>query len=279
MIRRLTRYVRRLREGADAAIECRRHLAGLVRLQLWAEVQTSPHYRDPKRLIGNSFKVYSQGREDGMIDEIFRRIGLASRRFVEIGVEDGLECNTAFLLIQGWSGVWIEASSPNAARAREYYRGYPLEIHNVLVNAENADELVARAAGDDDLDLLSVDVDSNDYWIWERIITQRPRVVIIEYNSTLPAPIRKVVNYPSPPSPNANFFGASLGALVALGEKKGYCLVGCSPEGTNAFFVRSDLVGDHFCAPFTAENHYEPPRYDMIGPSGHRPGMGQWRNV
>jgi len=73
--------------------------------------------------------------------------------------------------------------------------------------------------------------------------------------------------------------GASLGALETLGREKGYSLVGCSLAGVNAFFARDDLVGDKFCAPFTAENYYEPPRYDLAGPFRHRAGIGRWIDV
>ena len=148
------------------------------------------------------------------------------------------------------------------------------------VTVENADALISELADGEELDLLSIDVDTIDYWLWQAIRTVRPRLVVIEYNAAWPPHIRKTVAHdPAMVWDGSNFMGASLGALAALGAEKGYCLVGCSLAGVNAFFVREDLVADKFCAPFTAENHYEPPRYDLAGSFGHRAGMGRWVDV
>jgi predicted O-methyltransferase YrrM len=272
--------LQKLRGGADAAVRAERLLRQLVQLELARQLASQPRFQDPKRLLASAFKVYSQGPEDGMIAEVFRRIGLGARRFVEFGVESGLECNSAFLLVQGWSGAWIEGSSRHAGKAHRNFKGYPVEVVNDFVTVENADALIARLAGEDELDLLSIDIDFNDYWVWRAITTVRPRLLVIEYNATLPPDLRKTVPYAAQGGwTGSNYFGASLGALEALGLEKGYSLVGCSPSGVNAFFVRDDLVGDRFCAPFTAVNHYEPPRYGLVGPSGHSPGMGPWIDV
>ena len=271
--------LQKLRGGADASVRAERLLRQIVQLEVARTLAASPRFHEPKRLLASAYKVYSQGPEDGMIDEVFRRIGAGARRFVEFGVENGLECNSAFLLVQGWSGAWIEGSSRHAGKARKNFKGYPVEVVNDFVTVENADALIARLAGEGELDLLSIDIDFNDYWVWQAITTVRPRLLVIEYNATLPPHLRKTVPYAPEGGWTGNYFGASLGALEALGRDKGYSLVGCSPSGVNAFFVRDDLVGDHFCAPFTAVNHYEPPRYGLVGPSGHNPGMGPWVDV
>lgn len=237
----------------------------------------TPRYQDPKRLLSAGFKVYSQGPEDGMIHEIFRRIGTETKRFVEFGVQTGLECNTTFLLMEGWQGAWIEPTAAHVEQARATFADYPVEIVEDAVTVDNADRLISSLAGDDGLDLLSIDIDSNDFWVWQAIQTVQPRLVIVEYNATLPPFVRKTIKHdPQRFWNGTNYFGASLGALTALGEHKGYRLVGCTLVGTNAFFVRDDLVGEHFCSPFTAENHYEPPRYELIAPQGHPPGFGPW---
>ena len=114
-----------------------------------------------------------------------------------------------------------------------------------------------------EIDLLSIDIDNNDYWVWKAITRINPRVVVIEYNATLRPPMSLVVPYePERTWDGAtNYFGASLEAFVRLGRSKGYRLVGCSISGVNAFFVRDDIAGDHFFDPATAEELYEPPRY------------------
>jgi hypothetical protein len=280
MLQWLRAFTRALRAGADASVRSEYLLRRTLQMQIMAELTATPRYSEPKRLLSSGYKVYSQNDEDGIIAEIFRRIGTTSRRFIEFGVQDGLESNSTFLLLQGWNGVWLEGSPACAAEARKLFKGYAIKIMETFVTAENADAVIAGATGDGGLDLLSIDIDSNEYWVWKAITSVRPRVVVIEYNATLPPFMRKTISYnPGFVWDGSNYSGASLGALAALGEEKGYALVGCCAAGVNAFFVRSDLAGDKFCAPFTAANHYEPPRYYLAGSSGHRPGMGPWIDV
>jgi hypothetical protein len=280
MLQRLRDFTRKLRAGADAAIRTERLLQRMHQTQILAQIAETPRFKDPLRLLGSGYKVFSQNQEDGMIAEVFRRIGTTSQRFIEFGVEDGLECNSAFLLMQGWRGAWIEGSDRNAVKARAAFGAYPVAIVGRYITVENADALIAELAKGEELDLLSIDVDSIDYWLWQAITTVKPRLVVIEYNATWPPSVCKTVAHdPARGWDGSNFYGASLGALEALGRAKGYCLVGCSLAGVNAFFVREDLVGDWFCAPFTAENHYEPPRYDLAASFGHRAGMGPWEDV
>ena len=280
MLWRLRDFTRKLRAGADAALRSEQLLKHIHQAQIMAAIAETARFKDPRRLLASGYKVFSQNQEDGMIAEVFRRIGTTSRRFIEFGIEDGLECNSTFLLMQGWTGTWIEGSKQSADKARMAFDSYPVQVLNQYITAANADESITGLAGSGELDLLSIDTDTIDYWIWQAIKTVKPRLVVIEYNATWPPFIRKTVaNDPHMRWDGTNYSGASLGALEALGREKGYCLVGCSLAGVNAFFVREDLVGDRFCGPFTAENHYEPPRYDLAGPFGHRPGMGRWVDV
>lgn len=280
MLRRLKNLSRSLCLGAEASIRSELLLKRILQDQLLTGLRDHPHFTDPLRLLASGYKVYSQGYEDGMIAEIFRRIGVVSHRFIEFGVEDGRECNTALLLLQGWSGAWIDGSPEFVARARAAFKDYPVEVVHAFLTAENIDEVLVRLAAKTELDLLCIDLDFNDYWIWKAVRSIQPRLVMIEYNATLPPTLRKTVPYRATGTwDRSNYFGASLGAMEALGREKGYSLVGCSATGVNAFFVRDDLVGDRFCAPFTAVNHYEPPRYDLIGPCGHRAGNGSWTEV
>ena len=105
--------IQKLRSGAEASVRSERLLAQLLQLELTRTLADSPRFQDPRRLLASGFKVYSQGPEDGMIAEVFRRIGAGSRRFIEFGVQTGLECNSAFLLVQGWSRA-IRASAFSA---------------------------------------------------------------------------------------------------------------------------------------------------------------------
>jgi hypothetical protein len=277
----LVDLLRTLKSGAIASVRTERAIEALRRDLFFAHFTNSERFRDPKRLFRGSFKVFSEATEDGMIHEIFSRIGTDSRIFVEIGVADGLECNTAFLLTQGWTGTWIDSSEACLAKARLAFGGYPVHILTKRVTPANTDLIIRESVQSSSVDLLSIDIDSYDYYIWEAINCIRPRVVVVEYNSSLPPHVSQTIEYSAVTQPPVGtiYFGASLQALATLGHRKGYALVGCSVTGVNAFFVRNDLVRDHFCAPFSAENHYEPPRYGLIGRVGHGPGIGRWVDV
>lgn len=250
---------------------------------MWrAQLLASPRFQQPKRLQQFGWKALSQNEEDGMLFEVFRRIGIAENSFIEFGVETGLECNSAALLLHGWRGTWVEASPEYALKARENFAPYAdrLTVREQRLNADNVDAILKEHGLTYNLDLLSIDTDYNDYWLWRAITSAKPRVVVIEYNATYPPPMSISVAYnPDGVWEGGTYHGASLAALTSLGAEKGYTLVGCCLAGVNAFFVRNDLVGDHFHAPFTAEEHYEPPRYSLVAPAGHPPQMGDWVRV
>lgn len=245
----------------------------------------NPKYSDPKKLNKYEFKAYSQGGEDGIIQEIFRRIGTTNQYFVEFGVGVGLENNTAFLLTSGWQGLWLEGSDEYCKRIKEKFtdmlNNRQLSLINNFVDADNIEFLFKQGNVPEELDLLSIDIDGNDYWIWKAINQYHPRVVIMEYNAVYPPQVSWTIQY----NPNhrwdySSYMGASLLALEKLGIYKGYKLVGCSFTGVNAFFVRDDLVNDQFLEPYTAENHYEPARYFLCDQSaGHPRSFGRFETV
>ena len=250
-------------------------------LAYYEETLARPRYCEAGRLLANGAKIYSQNDEDGILQEIFRRIGVKDRRFIEFGVQNGHECNTLFLLLTGWSGLWCESNALAVEDIRAtfdvFLKAERLRCENVVVTPGNINDLFGNEG---DVDLISIDTDYHDYWLWKALDMIRPRVVAIEYNATLKPPLSLAVPYePHERWDGSSFFGASLAALEQLGREKGYALVGCCFSGVNAFFVREDLVEDRFCAPYTAENHYEPPRYGMRYPVGHPPGLGLYENV
>jgi hypothetical protein len=251
--------------------------------QLNLAILGRPKYANPKKLNRHEYRMFSQNGEDGIIAEIFRRIGTTNLYFVEFGSADGAQNNTAFLLRQGWGGFWIDGDTAAIKRARETFRteidGNKLTVTEAFITAENIEELFLQAHVPEEFDLLSIDIDRNDYHVWEKIRQYRPRAIVIEYNGGIPPTMSWVVPYdpkawgfPSFGSGNA---GASLKALEELGTKKGYSLVGCELSGVNAFFIRNDLLGDHFAAPYTADNHYEPFRYYHMMPH-HYESIRHW---
>jgi hypothetical protein len=263
--------------------------AAMVQMNLhrfWTETLAEPRYADPKRLLRHGFKVYSQHDEDGIIQEIFRRTGTSNRTFVEFGVETGIECNTVKLLIEGWRGLWVEANAQACKSISSTFDTFlqdrRLTLKQSLVTAESINTLIRSADLAGEIDLLSIDIDFNDYWVWKAIEVIKPRVVVIEYNAGLRPPLSLTVPYqPNYSGGGTNFFGASLEALVRLGRAKGYRVVGCNISGSNAFFVREDLCADHFIEPATAEEHYEPPRhfFSLLFAGPHAPQPGPYVTV
>ena len=117
----------------------------------------------------------------------------------------------------------------------------------VRITAENINEVFAEHKVPEEFDLLSIDIDYNDYWVWKALTGYRPRVVIIEYNAHLAVNESKVVEYQADvEADGSDYFGASLLAMVKLGKTKGYTLVGCDRTGSNAFFVVDELIKDNF---------------------------------
>jgi hypothetical protein len=233
-----------------------------------------PKYQSSKYLNKYEFQAFSQFGEDGMITEIFRRIGTTNQYFVEFGVEDGSETNSTYLLYQGWKGLWIDGSKKNKSSIEKSFSNLikedKLRIIQSFITAENIESLFQQASVPAEFDLLSIDIDRNDYHVWKAIVNYKPKVVIIEYNSIFRPSVDFIVKYdPAALWDKTSNFGASLESYCKLAAEKGYKLVGCCFGGVNAFFVREDIADKHFEGPFTATNFYEPPRYFLYTKNGH----------
>ncbi len=241
--------------------------------------------KNPNRLEHFGWQVCSQNEEDGIIAEIFRRIGTVGRDFVEFGCGDGTENNTRLLLDQGWRGLWIEGSKSNVETAVRLL-GKPiaegrLTIINEFITRENINRLITDGgyAVGKEVDLLVVDIDGNDAHVWQAINVIIPRVVCIEYNAHFGPTTPWTIEY-DPDFQDIydgrHLYGASLKLLENLGRKKKYRLVGCNLIGVNAFFVRDDLVDDYFVKG-TAEEFFHPPRFHLKHAAkrafGEKPGV------
>jgi hypothetical protein len=207
---------------------------------------------DSNCLSDHEFKVYSQWGEDGIIDYLTRKVEIKKNMFVEFGVENYLESNTRFLLVnKNWSGLVIDGNPENVSfiKSDPIYWRQDLKADCAFITKENINELLISNGVAGDIGLLSIDIDGNDYWVWQEIEVILPRIVVIEYNFRFGTDKALVVPYdPNFVRQKAHYsmvyFGASLKALVNLGKKKGYSFVGCNKNGVNAFFVRTDIVKD-----------------------------------
>ena len=200
-------------------------------------------------LLARRFRGLSQHEEDGITVALFDRIGAATHRFVEIGagVNGG---NSGFLAKEcGWTGLMIESDPGRVASLRRRFAP-SVAVVDAQVTRENVNELITAHGLGGDVDLLSIDIDGVDYWVWDALTACRPRLVIVEYNPFLGADRSVAIPYDSQfdrhgfDVPRDAYYGASLPALVKLGARKGYRLVLVEPRGVNAFFVRDDLAYD-----------------------------------
>jgi hypothetical protein len=238
------------------------------------------YYTNSKRITHFHKSVYTQNGEDGIIEEVFKRIGTTNKFFVEFGVH-GIKNNATYLLLKGWQGLWIGDSNTGKQNVLDKFRSQLKEKKLIFkqkrIIRKNIENIFQESEVPETFDFLSIDIDGNDYWIWDTIKNYHPRLVSIEYNATFPPDFACVMAYdPDHQWDQTSYFGSSLLALDELGRKKGYKLIGCDFTGCNAFFLRDDQNLALFEKPFSAKNHYEPPRYFLRKSSGHRPGMGDF---
>jgi hypothetical protein len=229
-----------------------------------SHLYSNPKYKDSNRLNKYEFSIRSQDGGDGIISEIFRRIGTTNKKFVEFGVGDGLQNNTVYLLMKGWSGVWFEGDSDRENNTKiqknlkMYIKSKQLNVFPAFITAENVENMFTINNVPKELDLLSIDIDGNDYWVWNAIKSFKPRVFVVEYNASYGSDLSVAPLYSSTYIwKRTNFYGSSISAFDALAKKKGYLLVACSFLGNNAFFVREDLVKDKFDLNLTKNDLFE----------------------
>ncbi len=217
------------------------------------------------------FKVHSKHGCDGLLLYIFSKIGTTNHTFVEMGIESGRECNTANLSLNfGWKGLLIEANKDWVLSARQYYNeklgsmAKNVQVAECFVTAESINPLLVENNMTGEIDLLSIDIDSNDYWVWKSINGVNPRVVVIEYNAAFG--FRSITMKYDPKfhfqkvyKENPLYFGASLAALTKLAKEKGYILVACDANGHDAYFVRKDVAEGVFLEVTPEEAFYPNP--------------------
>ncbi|CAF4196534.1 unnamed protein product [Rotaria magnacalcarata] len=206
----------------------------------WRAVSTPLSSHWVREFRQHERKIFSQNGEDGVLIWLFANIGTVNRppRFVEFGVSNGEECNTRFLREHlGWQGLMMDGT----------YEKLSIHLHRENISSKNINELLTKYKTPTILDLLSIDLDFDDYFVWKSILQAnrfRARVVIIEFNYMIPANENRVVD----PTQDArrwtgtDHFGAGILALAALGQAYGYTLVYGEQNGVNLFFVQKHLL-------------------------------------
>ena len=206
-----------------------------------------------KNLQDAEFKVFSQFGEDGILQYLIRETAILDNEqiFIEFGVQDYVESNTRFLLMNDhWKGLIIDGSKQNMdrVRAKDIYWRYNLTAVSAWIDRDNINQIIGDAGFRGDIGILSIDIDGNDYWVWEKLDIVNPVIIVVEWNSVFgsehavsvpynPAFIRENAHY------SCLFWGASISAFHSLANKKGYSLLCSNRAGNNIFFVRNDRLG------------------------------------
>jgi len=202
-------------------------------------------------LAGYEFKVFSQWGEDGIIQHLVHYVEVGARTFVEFGVEDFSESNCRFLMMKdNWRGFVIDGSEKNIRRLRSgnYFWKHDLNAECAFITRENIAGLIAKS-GFEEIGILSVDIDGMDWHVLEALEHLRPAILIVEYNGVFGSKAAVSVPYDETffrtRAHSSNiYYGASLTAFDWLARRRGYSLVGGNSAGSNAFFVRDDLLND-----------------------------------
>ena len=202
------------------------------------------------KIQDSEYRVFSQWGEDGIIQFLINKIQIQNKFFVEFGVEDYLQSNTRFLLMNNnWSGLVIDGSEKNIEYIKNdaIYWAHNLKAECAFITKENINSLLEKNGVKGDIGILSVDIDGNDYWVWQAISCITPCIVICEYNSIF-GPTAKVTtdyreDFVRDKKHHSNIiYGASIAALITIADEKGYQLVAGNKAGNNVFFVRDDLM-------------------------------------
>jgi hypothetical protein len=263
-ISRRLRQIERQLDAVEKIWQRTRHVEPAVQALLRAQYLDPEALPYPERLTARRFRISSQNQEDGLTLALLNEVGVKNRRFIEIG--SGLSGgNSGFLAREcGWSGLMVDG---HAGHMVQVGRRFPsVTAVAAWVTRDNVDEIITANGFAGDVDLFSLDLDGNDYWIWEAVTACDPRVVILEYNSMF-GPDR-AVTVPYDPAFDRHrhhtmYYGASLTACARLSARKGYRLVAVEPTGVNAFFLRQDLA-PHIpaCEPWRAFRLLE--KYDVL---------------
>ncbi len=224
------------------------------------------------------FKAYSQFEEDGILLYIFSLIGTTNKKVVEICAGHGKECMAANLIINhGWQGYLFDGSEQNVKSAQNFFANHkqtflmPPTVNHAWFTAENVNQILSDAGVSGEIDLLSLDIDGMDYWVWKAIEVIQPRVCLFETHNVIPSHLSLTAKYDpnfyylNQPTEQQDYRSASLLAMTKLSQSKGYRLIGSHRYGFNCFFMRND-ISQHLFPEVSVESCHNNP-YTKIAQS------------
>lgn len=267
MLTRWKNYISNLKKLERENLLLKKNLSYLIREKFQSSIK--PGHNDViTELNRNEFNVYSQNGEDGILLSILSKIGIHNHTIIEFGASDGIQCNSANLLLNfNWNALLIEGNQKKVERGKKFYQENGvddsiLKYVNSFVTSENINEIFRSNGLHGEIDILSIDIDGNDYHVWKSIHTVNPRIIVCEYNAAFGP--EKAITIPYDPSftlkskeTSGFYFGASLAALEQLGRSKGYSLLGTDLLGVNSFFIRNDLMNPTFKLVSSKECYHE----------------------
>lgn len=241
----MKKFLRKLLEFPYRADRIEKKIDSLLILQAQTAIRQISQAENISTLSEVEWKVFSQWGEDGIIQYLIHKLPIKNKSFVEFGVENYRESNTRFLLMNNnWRGLVMDGSKKNmdVIKREEVGWRYDLRFCPTFITKENINQLITENGFNGELGILSVDIDGNDYWVWEAIDCVTADIVILEYNAAFGN--ERPITIPYNPTFVAGtahysrlYFGASLPALNHLAAQKGYYFIGCTSAGNNAFFL------------------------------------------
>lgn len=221
--------------------------------QLFHYYSDGAKMREVPAISETGFRVFSQFEEDGKLLFIFSVLGMTNKTFIEFGSDDGVNSNSANLYFHhGWTGLFMDGNPKAIERGKRFFSKYPHpHMHppkfvTTYINRENINRVIFEAGFSGEIGLLSIDIDGNDYWVWQAIEIVKPQVVIIETHNEFG--LNDIIVPYDPdyvyPGKHPVYHGASPIAMTKLAERKGYRLVGANELGYNFIFVRNGLADE-----------------------------------
>ena len=218
----------------------------------------------------DGYKVYSQNDEDGIIESIFRDIGIKNKLFCEIGIGDTIENNTHNLLLNNWRGLWVDINKKYIKKLEKKIKKNQSKLELLIkkVTPENINEIILSSKiikQNEEIDFFSIDIDSYDLQCLKNLNSISPRIICVEYNAknrqNIKLNIKEIKNFSWEYD---DYFGSSLLSINTVLENKGYKLIATNITGSNAFFVKNELAKLTKTKNQTVEDLYSPPNYDLF---------------
>jgi len=223
-------------------------------------------------------KIYSQHGEDGIIETLLKIIPVSHKYIVEFGAYDGVGMSNSRHLIKDkdWKSLLIEADNKLFAKLKRLYsKNDQVTTINEFITEENINAIFRKSNVPQDLEILSIDVDSIDYYIWRGLTDFRPKIVIVEYNSSIsPDKDYIVPKHQAIELGGTSLEGASISSWNKLGIEKGYQLIYGELYGSNLFFIDNKYTEELDTSDIKITDTYQPPQFGMISGGTAQNGRG-----